>query len=59
MNIEKRLNKIENVIEVNQKEETGTPNIFIKNLTDLVDKESFIPFRYDRMIQEIIRKAKV
>lgn len=57
MNIEKRLNKIESVVEVNRKEET--PNIFIKNLTDLVDKEKFLAFRYDRMIQEIIRKAKV
>ena len=57
MNIEKRLNKIEKVVEDNRKEEI--PNIFIKNLTDIIDKEKFLPFRYDRMIQEIIRKAKV
>lgn len=51
MDIKKRLNKIEKIAEDHYKEET--PNIFMKNITDLIEKG------YNKMIQEIIRKAKV
>lgn len=57
MNTKKRLSKVERIVEISCKEEI--PNIFIKNITDLVDKEKFLPFRFDKMIQEIIRKAEV
>lgn len=45
MNIKKRLNKIEKIVEDNHKD-------FIKNITDLIDKG------HNKFIQEVIRRAK-
>lgn len=56
MDIKKRLKEVEKIMTINYKEEGN--KLFIKNITDLIDKEMILPFRFDKMIQEIIKKSE-